>query len=90
MPALSGSASVRGKDLTISLVNAHATLPAEVEFDVSLDEARVSTLSHEDITAHNTFEQADAVTPRTSRGLAAASLFVLPPASITVIQSQRG
>ena len=83
MPTISGSASVRGKDLTISLVNAHATLPAEIALNVAIDEARISTIAHEDITAHNTFDQPSVVTPTELR--AQGDRIVLPPASVTVI-----
>jgi alpha-N-arabinofuranosidase len=85
MPTISGSASMHGKKMTISLVNAHATLPAEVELNVSLKEAQIRTIAHEDITAHNTFEQPDVITPRGSRG--SGSTVVLSPASVNVIDA---
>lgn len=83
MPTISGSASMRGKDLTISLANAHATLPAEVEFNISLDNARARTLHHEDITARNTFDSPTEVMPRES--VSGGGRLVLPPASVNVI-----
>src|SRR5262249_11320285 len=86
MPALSGSASVRGDALTISMVNAHATEPMEVELALTRGRARdvrVSTLSHSSITAHNTFETPHEVEPA---GKDQPDLrTTLPAASVTVL-----
>jgi alpha-N-arabinofuranosidase len=83
MPTLSGSASLSGKKLTVSLVNAHATLPADVELNISLDTSQMLTLVHEDITAHNTFDQPAVVMPRKSQ--VSGSRITLPAASVTVL-----
>ena len=89
LPAVSGSASI-GEDgrLTISLVNAHATLPAEVAIDVrgrSLGECEVRTIAHEDITAHNTFDEPDVVQPTRSRVTLTEGRQSLPPASVSLL-----
>ncbi|CAN5566298.1 alpha-L-arabinofuranosidase C-terminal domain-containing protein [soil metagenome] len=85
MPTISGSASMHGKNLTISLVNAHASEPAEITLNVRLRDAKTRTLAHDEITAHNTFDQPARVSPRD--GLMNGSIVALPPASVTVVRA---
>src|SRR5437764_13284779 len=99
IPAISGSASIKSGQITLSVVNVHATLPAEIEIELRggswSDAIEKSALTHEDITAHNTFDQPDAVMPRhltaESRAVGdpqAKLNAVLPPASVTVLRSR--
>jgi alpha-L-arabinofuranosidase len=85
---LAGSASRRDKDqVTLTLVHLHASEPAEVLIRLrggSARDVRHSVLSHSELNAHNTFEQPDAVRPRTSELAAhgAEIRYTLPPASV--------
>jgi alpha-N-arabinofuranosidase len=91
MPGLLGSASVRDGVLTLSVVNPHATLPAEATIEIggaSLREAELSVLTHDDLTAHNTFDEPEALAPTTSRleAFGSGTRHVFPPASVTVMR----
>jgi alpha-L-arabinofuranosidase len=91
---LKGSASLREKELVLTVVNPHVSDARETE--ISLREARiksvhVTTLTHADIHAHNSFEQRDVVKPQTSAlaGLAGNSRTVrhtFPAASVTKLE----
>jgi alpha-N-arabinofuranosidase len=88
---LKGSASLRDKNLTISVVNPDVSQPREAEIhlrgaEASSGEARI--LATQDIHAHNTFEQPDAVKSRTESWSPSGSTvkFTFPPASVTVLQ----
>jgi alpha-N-arabinofuranosidase len=91
MPGLSASASVRGGALTLSITNADATLPQEIELDLRggggelLQDASVHVLTHEDLTAHNAFDEPDALRPRRDDALLTERVLRLPPASVTVL-----
>jgi alpha-N-arabinofuranosidase len=90
LPALSASASTRNGKLTLSIVNVHATLPAEVEITTrggELGNLTLRTLSSSELTAHNTFDQPQYLQPVSSAVAASGSrvILTLPPASITVI-----
>ncbi len=96
MPTLSGSASVAGGVLTLSVVNAHATLPANTILNLRggwrTGRAEVATLTAGGLNAHNTFDETDAVAPdrqildvEVEEG-ADGWRQVLPPASITVLR----
>jgi alpha-N-arabinofuranosidase len=86
---IAGSASLSGdKGLTLTLVHSHASEPAEVAIrlrDASASSVRRTTLTHEALNAHNTFEHPDEVVPKTSAtDLRGADLrCTLPPASVT-------
>ena len=87
---LSGSASIKGDLLTLSVVNSHASLPAEASLDldgVTLREATAWVLTHQDLAAHNTFEQPNVLRP-TSQTWEASEKHVFPPASVTVIRGR--
>jgi alpha-N-arabinofuranosidase len=89
MPALAGSASINGPQLTLTVTNVHARLPVEAALDLrgvvpKIVEATV--LTHDDIHAHNTFEQPDMVTPQRAEGPTGNELrWTFPPASVTRI-----
>jgi alpha-N-arabinofuranosidase len=61
LPGLSGSASVRGKALTVTLTNASLqdalVTRIRVAGDAGLREARATVLTHDDMHATNTFEK---------------------------------
>jgi alpha-N-arabinofuranosidase len=77
--------------LTLSVVNPHATLPVDAAVELrgarSWGEPNVRVLAHDDITAHNTFEDPDAVEP-TERHVQPGAEWVneFPPASVTMIR----
>src|SRR6266498_4670759 len=88
---LGGSASVNGKQLTLTVTNPHASETRGVEIVVrgaraTSTQARV--LSAPDLHAHNTFENPEAVEPRNEQVTANAGAisFRFPPASVTRLQ----
>jgi alpha-N-arabinofuranosidase len=88
MPRLAGSASVRGRDVTITLTNVHASLPADVALDLSgrtASAAMVTTITADDLAAHNTFDDPDVVRPMTTE-VDDARRIRLPPASVTLLR----
>ncbi|GAC1701936.1 MAG: alpha-L-arabinofuranosidase AbfB [Candidatus Acidiferrum sp.] len=92
---LQGSASLRDKDLAISVVNPDVSQPREAEIGLRggvAKSGRVTTLTHSDIHAHNTFDAPDVVRP-TSTELKMDSgglRHVFPPASVTLLQIKLG
>src|SRR5207247_6246150 len=93
---LSGSASKRDDLLTISVANVHATLPAEVNIELragpasATARARARVLTHEDITAHNTFDAPRTLEPvEREVELAAGSALEFPAASVNLLQVRR-
>jgi alpha-N-arabinofuranosidase len=89
LPGLIGSASTKAGVLTLSVVNLHATLPADALVEIHGFEpkfASVTTLTHEELTAHNTFEEPEVLCPTTRELEAAQRRHVFPPASVTVLQ----
>jgi alpha-L-arabinofuranosidase len=90
---LKGSASVRDKDLTLTVVNPHVSEPRDAQVAVrgaKFKSAMATVLSHSDIHAHNTFDQKNVVTPRTqSADVKDAILnFRFPAASVTKLAVQ--
>jgi alpha-N-arabinofuranosidase len=88
---LKGSASLRDKNLTISVVNPDVSQPREAEIHLRGAEAssgRATILATQDIHAHNTFESPDAVKSRSESWSPSGSTvkFTFPPASVTVLQ----
>jgi alpha-L-arabinofuranosidase len=66
MPALSGSASVKGKTLTVTVTNpsVDSTVTAHIRLTSgSIVEGRGSILTHADMTAGNTLDHPDKVKP---------------------------
>ncbi len=95
IPQLTGSASVGDGAVTLSLVNSHADEPVEATLalygaDGTLETR--STLTADDIHAHNTFEAPEAVTPKVDHpdmaivGGRDGITVTLPPASVTVLE----
>src|SRR5690606_858677 len=67
VPVLSGSASLKGDVITVSIVNSHVSDAIEVPIDlvtVSPKSASLTVLAGETIQAHNDFDQPDVVCPR--------------------------
>ncbi len=87
---LAGSASVSGKQVTLTVTNPHMTEPREAEIAVRggrISSAQARVLTDRDVHAHNTFESPRAVEPRDERVTVGAGLFVyrFAPASVTRI-----
>jgi alpha-N-arabinofuranosidase len=85
---LNGSASVKGKTLTLTVVNADASSPREAQIilrGASVSDAKAKILSGPDIHAHNTFEHSQIMGPSSSVvEYAGSSLhFTFPAASVT-------
>jgi alpha-N-arabinofuranosidase len=94
MPALGASASSSGNSLTLSVTNAHASLPmtAELRFPGEIrGPAGVSTLGAGDPVAHNSFDEPDNVVPiRESADIGQHWQAIFPPASVTVVRVRLG
>lgn len=90
---LNGSASVRDGRITITVVNPSQADSLDVEirsWGGRLGVATARVLGARDIHSHNTFEQPDAVRPRTLAVAASAAgtlRCTLPPASVTAISA---
>jgi alpha-N-arabinofuranosidase len=87
---LHGSASLRGKDLLLTVVNPHTIQAREAEITIrggSASSAMATTLSHSDIHARNTFDDREAVTPQRKEGLIRnrAVVHTFPAASVTAL-----
>jgi alpha-L-arabinofuranosidase len=87
---LNGSASLKDKQLCLTVVNADASVPRETE--IALRGAMVSTasakvLSAADMHAHNTFNQVQVAPPAeaTIQHAGSGLHFTFPPASVTAI-----
>ena len=85
---LAGSASVNGKQLTLTVTNPHLTEAREAEIAVRgarVAEARARVLAEPDVHAHNTFQNPRAVEPRDEQVRPGAGAFVyrFAPASVT-------
>jgi alpha-N-arabinofuranosidase len=85
---LKGSASLRDKELTLTVVNPHLGEARETEIKIrgaSLKSATATTLAHSDMHAHNTFEQRQVVVPETrSIDVGGGNLtYAFRPASVT-------
>jgi alpha-N-arabinofuranosidase len=91
LSGLSGSASVKNGELTLSVVNPHAALPADAAIALRGNSGRQATrsvLTHEELTAHNSFDHADAVRPRMEQIEIDSTEWrqTFPPASVTVLR----
>jgi alpha-L-arabinofuranosidase len=86
---LAGSASVKDRTLTLTVVNPHVSEARETEIAVlgaAAGSARAMTIAAPDIHAHNTFERPKEVAPREDRVDAPRSgvlTYRFPPASVT-------
>ena len=85
---LNGAASLHDKQLVLTVVNPDIKVARETEIGFrgsSIRSGSVTTLTHSDIHAHNTFEQRNVVTPQT-RALEKTGrtlTYIFPPASVT-------
>jgi alpha-N-arabinofuranosidase len=89
--SLKGSASLRGKDLTLTVVNPDVSQPREAEINLLGAEARsgkATVLAATDIHAHNTFDNPNQVHPRTENWspVGRSTKYKFAPASVTLLQ----
>lgn len=97
---LNGSASRKGKTLTLTVVNPHATEPREADIAIrggSPSSVEITVLKNPDIHAHNTFERPDAVSavsekvPQSFLGADRPTLrYSFAPASVTKLSMTLG
>jgi alpha-N-arabinofuranosidase len=86
---LAGSASLKGKTLTLTVVNPHVSEAREAEIRVRgarVASVRATTLTAADIHAHNSFEQPRALEPKEEAGptpTGAGLVHRFAPASVT-------
>ena len=90
---LKGSASLRGKELTLTAVNPNVKEPAKSQIVIhgaKVISAEATVLSASDIHAHNTFEDRQAVVPKTQKvaGDSQPLVFNFPAASVTKLTLQ--
>ena len=88
LAGLTGSASLHGKELVLTIVNPHVTERRDAEISVpgaTIRSAAATVLTHSDIHAHNTFAQRDVVVPANSTAEIKGTLARIgcPPASVT-------
>jgi alpha-N-arabinofuranosidase len=92
LAGLSGSASIKGKTLTLTVVNPHLTHATTTEIAVrgaSVTAAKGTVLAEKDVHAHNDFANPDAVKPTSVSGLAPSAgklVHSFPPASVTTLE----
>jgi alpha-N-arabinofuranosidase len=89
--SLKGSASIRGKDLTLTVVNPDISQPRETEINLLGAEAtsgKATVLATQDIHAHNTFAQPDEVHPHPESWspIGRSIKYRFAPASVTLLQ----
>jgi alpha-N-arabinofuranosidase len=93
---LAGSASVKDRRLTLTVVNPHVTEARETEINVRgavPGSAKAVTIAATDIHAHNTFADPRAVQPRDQPVSAARDGVIVhrfPPASVTRLTLELG
>lgn len=90
LPVIAGSASIKADRLTLTLVNSHATEPAEVDLRLlggTLPAtAKGTVLTHTDIQAHNTHDAPNNITlTDTNDNILQHATLNLAPASVTRI-----
>jgi len=88
---LKGSASLKGKELILTVVNPHVSESREAEIGIrsaTIKSGSVTTLTHSDIHAHNSFAQRDVLSPQTraleTKGNSLRHMF--PAASVTKLE----
>ncbi len=67
---LSGSASIKGGVLTLTVVNPHASLPLDCRIDLrglQVGGGELAVLTHDDLAAHNTFDEPDMLRPQVTQ-----------------------
>jgi alpha-N-arabinofuranosidase len=85
---LKGSSSLRGKELTLTVVNPSVGHPCESEIVIrgaAPKAVAATSLTHTDLHAHNTFDQRLVVVPETKNVdvMGKALVYTFPPASVT-------
>jgi alpha-N-arabinofuranosidase len=85
---LTGSASLHGKDLTLTVVNPSTSELREAEVAVrgaSIKSSTATILTNADLHAHNNFEQRNEVTPQVKDVQSSGRTITIqiPPASVT-------
>src|SRR5207249_2248367 len=86
---IAGSASIKDKDLTLTLVHTHISEPAEISIRLRdgkpAEGIQQTVLTHEKLNAHNTFENPKEVMPKTTtlKSSGPSIKCVIPAASIT-------
>jgi alpha-N-arabinofuranosidase len=95
LAGLSGSASLKGKTLTLSVVNSSASEALEAEIVLRGGAAAggaAQVLAHADIHAHNTFDAPEAVCPQAAEFQANGPRlhFVFPAASVCLLTVEIG
>lgn len=94
LKGLSGSASVNGKQITLTVSNPHLSEARETEISVRgarPASAAATVLSSGEVRARNTFEEPENVRPRKAPVLVSGDsvLFTFPPASVTAMTIDR-
>jgi alpha-N-arabinofuranosidase len=82
---LKGSASLRDKELILTVTNPHVSEARTADLvmrGASIKSGTATVLTSPDIHAHNTFEQRTALVPQT-KPMDSGSRFTFPPASVT-------
>jgi alpha-L-arabinofuranosidase len=92
---LQGSASVHGKDLTLTVVNPSVNEIRETEITVrgaSIKSGTTTVLTNSDLHAHNTFDQRNTVTPQVKDLQSPGRVLTLQiaPASVTKLELSLG
>jgi alpha-L-arabinofuranosidase len=94
LSALSGSCSITGKHVVLTVVNPDTKNPQDTEINVRnsrVSDVRASVLTSSDIHAHNTFEQPNAIEPKESTVPSASPLiYQFAPASVTRLEFDLG
>jgi alpha-N-arabinofuranosidase len=89
---LAGSASLSGRQVTLTVVNPDLGAPRETDIAVAgarINSCQARVLSASDVHAHNSFENPNVVAPRdetVSIGPGGALVFRFAPASVTRLQ----
>jgi alpha-N-arabinofuranosidase len=88
LPTLSGSASLQGHELTLTVVNSHVSEPQEPSITLrggEVTSGTATTLTNADIHAQNTFGDPEQVRPITANAKLSGSNFNhrFPPCSVT-------
>jgi alpha-N-arabinofuranosidase len=92
---VAGAASVKDRDLTLTLVHTHVRESVEVTIRLrggAVDAVRQTVLTHERLNAHNTFEEPNVVMPKATavEGRGTAVRCVLPAASVNRLDVRLG
>lgn len=92
LAGLSGSASLDGKTVTLTVINPHLTQARTTEIaarGASITSVKGTVLAEKDVHAHNNFVHPDAVKPRAIESLKPAGgklIHTFPPASVTSLE----